>query len=254
MLDALPGHIGDVQQAVNTTEVNEGTVVGEVLDHTLNFQTFLQGAEQLLTLSTVFSFQNAATGDHHVVALLIQLDDFELKLFAFQVRGIANRTDVNQRTGQERTDRRDVNGEAAFNLTADDAFNDVFRFEGFFQFLPGFHTLGFFTGQTSLTETVFNRVQGYLNFITNADGQITILIQELRPWNDPFRLQASVDGYPVIVDINHGTGDNGAWLHFDVFQALFKQFCKAFAHDFSCNSVRHCIVYALGRLTSSTRS
>ncbi len=36
MLDALPGHVGDVQQAIDATQVNEGAVVGEVLDRTLD--------------------------------------------------------------------------------------------------------------------------------------------------------------------------------------------------------------------------
>src|SRR5210317_1262464 len=31
MLDALPGHIGDMQQTVDATEINKGTVVSEVL-------------------------------------------------------------------------------------------------------------------------------------------------------------------------------------------------------------------------------
>jgi hypothetical protein len=38
MLDALPGHVGDVQQAVDAAEVDERTVVGEVLDDTLDDQ------------------------------------------------------------------------------------------------------------------------------------------------------------------------------------------------------------------------
>src|SRR5690606_24995641 len=36
MLDALPGHVGDVQQAVHAAQVDECAVVGEVLDDTLD--------------------------------------------------------------------------------------------------------------------------------------------------------------------------------------------------------------------------
>src|SRR5210317_1831153 len=50
---------------------------------------------QRVTLSAVFSFQNGTTGNNHVVALLIQLDNLEVQLFAFQVRSVANRTDIN---------------------------------------------------------------------------------------------------------------------------------------------------------------
>ena len=36
MLDALPRHVGDVQQAVDATEIHERAVVGEVLDGALD--------------------------------------------------------------------------------------------------------------------------------------------------------------------------------------------------------------------------
>ena len=36
MADAAPRHVGDVKQAVDTAEVDKGTVLGDVLDHALN--------------------------------------------------------------------------------------------------------------------------------------------------------------------------------------------------------------------------
>src|SRR5690606_3826578 len=77
MLDALPGHVGDVQQAVHTAQVHEGAVVGQVLDDTLDDLAFLQVGEQLFALFGIGVFQNRAAADHHVVTLLVQLDNFE---------------------------------------------------------------------------------------------------------------------------------------------------------------------------------
>ena len=57
MLDALPGHVGDVQQSVDATEVDECTVVGEVLDDTLDGVAFLQFFQQFFTFSAVFLSQ-----------------------------------------------------------------------------------------------------------------------------------------------------------------------------------------------------
>jgi hypothetical protein len=54
MLNALPSHVGDVQQAVNTTQIYECTVVGQVLDDTLDFLAFLQVSQQA-SRSEVFS-------------------------------------------------------------------------------------------------------------------------------------------------------------------------------------------------------
>src|SRR5690606_35276698 len=41
VLDTLPGHVSDVQQAVFAAQINERTVVGEVLDHTFDMLAFL---------------------------------------------------------------------------------------------------------------------------------------------------------------------------------------------------------------------
>src|SRR5690606_1742190 len=101
MLNAFPGHISDVQQAVYAAQIHECTVVSEVLTDTFNFHAFLQVFEQLIALSAVLRLDNRTTGNHNVVTFLVQLDYFELKLFAFEVQGVTDRTHVNQGTRQE---------------------------------------------------------------------------------------------------------------------------------------------------------
>ena len=46
MVDAAPGHVGDVQQAVDAAEVDEGAVVGDVLDETVDHLAFLRGGRR----------------------------------------------------------------------------------------------------------------------------------------------------------------------------------------------------------------
>ncbi|AAM86333.1 hypothetical [Yersinia pestis KIM10+] len=96
VFNTFPSHVSDVQQAINATQVNECTVVSQVLNDTLDFHAFLQVFQQLITLSAVLGFDNCTTRNNDVVAFLIQLDDFELKLFAFQMQSIANWTHINQ--------------------------------------------------------------------------------------------------------------------------------------------------------------
>ena len=45
--DPAPGHVGDVQQAVNPAEVDKGAVLSDVLDHTMHHRTFFEGLHQL---------------------------------------------------------------------------------------------------------------------------------------------------------------------------------------------------------------
>src|SRR3546814_2150734 len=111
MAHALPGHVGDVQQAVDAAQVHERAVVGEVLDHALEHGALDQLLEQLLALFRMLALDHRAARNHHVVALAVELDELELQLLAFQVHRVADRAHVDQGTGQERTDVLDVDGE-----------------------------------------------------------------------------------------------------------------------------------------------
>src|SRR5687768_14385262 len=136
MTHALPRHVGDVQQAVDAAEVDERAVVGEVLDHALQHCAFDQLLEQLLALFRMFALDHRAAGDDDVVALAIELDELEFKLLAFEVRGVAHRAHVDQRTGQEATDVLDVDGETTLDLAADAAGDGGVGLQGFFQLVP----------------------------------------------------------------------------------------------------------------------
>lgn len=205
-------------------------------DDTFDLLTFLQGFQQSFTLGGVLGFQDAATGNDNVVAFLVELDDLELELFAFQVRGVAHWTDVNQRTWQERTDAVNVDSEAAFNLTVDNALDHFFGCEGCFQNDPAFSALGFFTGQLGFTKAVFNRIQRHVNFVTDVDVQLASIVVELFQRDQSFRLQTGVNSDPtsLVIDINDNTGDDRTSLKIKGLQALFKEFRKAFAHFNSC--------------------
>ena len=116
MTHATPGHVGDVQQAVDAAQVDERTVVGNVLDHALHDRAFLQRLEQLGALFALGQFDDRATRQHNVVALAIELDDPEVEGFAFKRSRILDRTGVDQRTRQECADAVGHDGQAALDL------------------------------------------------------------------------------------------------------------------------------------------
>jgi hypothetical protein len=43
VVDPAPGHVGDVQQAVDTAQIDEGAVFGDVLDHAVDGIAFGAG-------------------------------------------------------------------------------------------------------------------------------------------------------------------------------------------------------------------
>ena len=62
MLDAFPGHVGDVQQAIDAAEVDERAVVGEILDDAFDGPAFLQ-VDNSASRSALYSASTTARRD-----------------------------------------------------------------------------------------------------------------------------------------------------------------------------------------------
>ena len=77
MVDAPPGDVGDVQQAVDAAEVHERAVVGDVLDHAVDDLALFEVLHQLLALLGAGLFQDGAARDNDVAAAAVHLEDLE---------------------------------------------------------------------------------------------------------------------------------------------------------------------------------
>ncbi len=229
--DALPRHVGDVQQTVDAAEVDKRAVVGEVLDHTRQDRAFDQALHQLLALLGVLALDNRATGNDHVVALAVELDDLELELLALEVGRVAHRAHIDQRTGQEGADVLDVDGKAALHLAADAAGDGLALLHRLFKLVPHHRALGFLARQHGLAEAVFERIQRHLDLVTDANVDLAFLVTELLDRDDAFGLQAGVDDDDVIADFDDYADDNGAGLELGELFALLEQFGKTFSHE-----------------------
>ena len=71
----LPGDVGHMQQAVNAAKIDEGAVIGDVLDHALEDLTFLEVRYQLRRASAAL-LQNGPAR-HDDVAAAVDLEDLE---------------------------------------------------------------------------------------------------------------------------------------------------------------------------------
>jgi len=73
VVDPAPGDIGDVQQAVDAAEINERTVIGDVLDDAVDDLTFFEILHQFLALFGAGLFQHRAARHHDIAAAAIHL-------------------------------------------------------------------------------------------------------------------------------------------------------------------------------------
>ena len=94
-----PGHVGDVQQAVDAAEVNECAVFGQVLYYASEDRAFFEVAEQLGALFGLFLLQKLFARNHHVPTLFVQLDDGDVERLPFHRVEVANRAQVDLRAG-----------------------------------------------------------------------------------------------------------------------------------------------------------
>src|SRR6185369_7070179 len=100
VIDPPPGDIGNVKQAVDAAEINERTVIGDVLDHAV---------------------EHRAARHHDVAAAAVHLQNLERLRIVHQRRDVADRADVDLRARQEGDSAVEVDGEAALDLVEDDA-------------------------------------------------------------------------------------------------------------------------------------
>ncbi len=83
-----------MDETVNTTEVNEYSVVGDVLDSTLKDLSLLKLADELGPTLLLLGFEKSLVGNDNVAELLVDLDDLEVHCLVDVSVVVAYRFDV----------------------------------------------------------------------------------------------------------------------------------------------------------------
>src|SRR4029077_16076540 len=130
------GDIGDVQEAVDAAEINERTVIGDVLDHAVDDLTFFEVLPQFLALLGAGLFENRAARHHDVAAAAIHLENLERLRIVHQRCNVADRADIDLRARQEGDRAVEIDSEAALDLIEDDAVHLLVVVEGLLELAP----------------------------------------------------------------------------------------------------------------------
>ncbi len=192
VVDASPGHVGDVQQAVDAAEVDERAVVGDVLHDALEHLAFGEDVERVLLLLGVLLLEERLARQHDVATLLVHLDHAHAEFLSAQRVEVADGTHVDLRSRQERADA-DVHGEAALDPLDDAADDDLPLGVGLLDLVPNLHLLGFFAREDDVTFAVFGSLEQHVHDVAGLDGDFTVLVEELGNLNDAFGFVADVD-------------------------------------------------------------
>ena len=220
MVDVLPGQLGDMHQAVHTAEVDERAEVDDRRDDTLADGALLQLVEELAAHLGLGLLQPGAAGKHHVVAVLVQLDDLGLDLLADVRLQIADATHLDQRGGQEAA-QPDVEDQAALDDLDDGALDGLVLFFEFFDRAPGALVLGALLGQDQAAFLVLLGEDQGLDLVAdghNLIGVDVVLDRELAGRDDTFGLVADVEQDFVTVNLDDGPFDDVAIV--EIFDGL----------------------------------
>src|SRR5690606_14136852 len=123
VVDPAPGDIGDVQEAIDAAQVNEGTVIGDVLDHAVDHLALFELLDDFRTLFGARFLENGAARHDDIAAALVHLENLEGLRHVHERRDIADRANIDLRTRQEGHGAFEIDGEATLDLVEDRAFN-----------------------------------------------------------------------------------------------------------------------------------
>ena len=206
MVDVLPGQLGNVDQAVNTAEIDESAEVNDGGHHALTDLALLELGQEGLADLGLGLLEVLATGQDHVVAVLVELKDLGLDLLA-DVRGeVADATHLNEGGRQEAT-QTDVDDEAALDGFDDGALNDAVSFLDLLDVAPGALVLGTLLGQNQTAFLVFLGDDKGLDGVADLDDfvRINVLLDgKLAGGDDTLGLVADVQEDFVVIDLDDG--------------------------------------------------
>ena len=220
VVDAAPCHVGDVQQAVHTAQVDEGAVLGDVLDHAVHGLTFFEVRDDLGALFGAGLFQDGTARDNDVAPAAVHFQDLEGLLQTHQRASVTHGADVNLRTGQEGHGTAEVDSEATLDAAEDRTFDAGVVGVSFFQAIPGFFAAGHLARDDGFATGVLGGAQVNLDLVTNGDFGRFAGICEFFQINAAFHLVADVDDGLACFNCDDLAFDNRTLfggVHFEAF-------------------------------------
>jgi hypothetical protein len=138
-------------------------------------------------------------------------------------RQVLDRAGVDQRAGQEGADAVDQHGQAALDLAADGAGDEVAGLERGLQAQPGGQALGLVARQDGVAVAVFDGVDGHRDEIADLDFKFALVVLELFNRDVGFALEAGVHHHVVELDAHDFGGDDLAGAHVALLERFFEQ-------------------------------
>src|SRR5262249_5111253 len=243
-----PGHVRDVEQAVNAAQIDKRAVIREILDRAGEDRALMQVLQRLAALAGDLLVQDGLAGNNDVAALLVELDNADLNLVALERLQVAYRVNVHLRPSHKRL-HADIHGDPALDPLHYRALDALFRVVRLLNVLPHPDALRPFMREQHGTFFVLAALDHDFNFLARLELDVAGGIGHFRDRHQAFRLEADIDNNMGWGDLDDGAFEDivftGRRLSFKGVR--FKRRGKVFHVGFFF--VRHARAGVLNRLS-----
>ena len=246
MIDAPPGDVGHVQQAVDAAQIDERTIVGDVLDDAVDDLTLFEILHQLLTLLGARLLENGAARHHDVPTPAIHFQDLKRLRHVHERSDVADRPDIDLRTRKKCHRAIEVDREAAFHLIENDARDLLIALEGLLELAPAFLPARLVAREYRLAERVLDALQVNLDRIADLELVLAARARELAQRHAAFGLQADIDDREVFLNADNDSLDDRAFLEIALMEGLLEHTGKIFARRRGGSGSNHELSWCTG--------
>ncbi len=173
--NTAPAEVGDVNETVNTAEVDEYSIRSDVLDLAFEHLALLELGDDLLLLLLELCLDESFVADNNILIFLVDLDNLEFHGLVNKYVVVADRTYVDLAAGEERLDAEDIDDHTALGAALDITLDDFVVLKSFIDAIPAAGLAGFLVGKTELAVLVLERFDEYLHLV--ADFQVGIVAE-----------------------------------------------------------------------------
>ncbi len=205
MLDAAPAHVRDVQQTVESIEIDEHTEIGDVLRVAQAYLARLDRRQQLALLHAQTFLDQLATRHDDVAALFVDLKNLEIKFLANEIVGVVHRRGIDLGARQEGVHAIHVHDQAALDAGHDQPLDNSTFLAGSQNLVPLDLLLSLLLAEYHHPVVVLNLDQQKVKHIIDADRRH---ILEFVPVNNTLGLVANIDEDFVAADFQDLALDN----------------------------------------------
>src|SRR4029077_20287152 len=175
-----PGHVGDVQQAVHSIEIDECAEVSDVFHRARYAVAHIHAFHEFQTFFASLLLDYLAPAEHDIFAIVVEFNDFEIVCVANKLLQVLWGNDIDLRCRQKAL-ASDVHHQAAFHYRCHLAFDEAVTFERTDDLVPILAVRGFLLRENNHALFVFEPLQKHVHLVADLEG---INIIKFRQWND----------------------------------------------------------------------